>query len=61
MKSIYKTNIKNFSFIHNFHSPPIYYIYKKEYEFDNTIKDYSNLFIRAFLNKRWTTKKEVRM
>lgn len=50
---------KNFSFIHNFHSPSIYYLYNKEYIVDNTVEDYKNKFIKAFLNKRRTTKKEI--
>lgn len=59
MNIINKISKRNFSYIHNFHSPSKYFLLGKEYIYDNTIDDYNNLFIRAFMNKRWTTKKEI--
>lgn len=53
-------NIRKFSYIHNFHSPHSLYIHKKEYIYDNTIDDYTNMIIKGFLNKRWTLKREIR-
>lgn len=52
-------NFKNFSFTHNLHSPSKYYIKGIEYVFDNTTDEYSNKFIRAFLNKRRMIKKQI--
>ena len=57
---MFKINKRHFSFTHNFHSPAVIYCYGKEYIYDNTVKDYTNKYIQAFLSKTWTTKKQIR-
>ena len=47
-----------FSFYHNFHHPTHFYCNGKKYDTDfNT--DLYKPHIRAFLTKRWTTKREI--
>ena len=47
-----------FSFTHNFHSPPSYFINGIRYVQDYDLEEYEPS-VRAFLTKRWTTKREV--
>jgi hypothetical protein len=47
-----------FSFYHNFHSPPFYYVNGIRYIYDYDLEEYEPT-VRAFLTKRWTTKREI--
>lgn len=49
---------KPFSIIHNYHSPYQLFSYGRVVEFDDQISDY-NVYVQAFLTKRWTHKKEI--
>ena len=49
---------RSFSFTHNFHSPPHYYVNGVRYIEDYDLEEYEPA-VRAFLTKRWTTKREV--
>jgi len=57
-KLFQKKTIRNFSIIHNYHSPPTLYLGNREFIFDEALKDY-NKYIQAFLTKRFTHKKEI--
>jgi hypothetical protein len=50
--------VRNFSIIHNYHSPASLFLGNREYIFDEGVKDY-NKYIQAFLTKRFTHKKEI--
>ena len=47
-----------FSFTHNFHQPTIYYVNGIQRQTDYNTDVYAP-HIRAFLTKRWTTKREI--
>jgi hypothetical protein len=49
---------RNFSFTHNFHSPPWYYVNGIKHTEDYDLEEYEPA-VRAFLTKRWTTKREI--
>ena len=46
------------SFTHNFHHPTIYYVNGKSQHSDYNTDVYTP-HLRAFLTKRWTTKREI--
>jgi len=46
------------SYTHNFHSPPFFYVNGIRYINDHDLEDYEPS-VRAFLGKRWTTKREI--
>ena len=52
------THKRLFSFIHNFHSPPYYYVNGIRYITDYDLEEYEPA-VQAFLTKRWTCKREV--
>jgi hypothetical protein len=58
IKSLHKITNRNFSIIHNYHSPPSLFLGNREHIFDEDIKAY-NPYIQAFLTKRFTHKKEI--
>jgi hypothetical protein len=58
MLSTRQTPKRLFSFIHNFHSPPSYYVNGIRYVQDYDLEEYEPS-VRAFLTKRWTTKREI--
>lgn len=47
-----------FSFTHNLHSPPYYYINGIRYVQDYDLDDYEPS-VQAFLQKRWTVRREI--
>lgn len=48
----------DFSFYHNLHHPPVYYVNGLRYVNDYDIEEYLPQ-VKAFLTRRWTTKREV--
>lgn len=58
MLSTRQTPKRLFSFIHNFHQPPHFYVNGIRYVQDYDLEEYEPS-CRAFLTKRWTTKREV--
>ncbi len=57
-RSVSKLALRPFAYIHNFHHPPAVYVNNKKHIFDWDITEYEPV-VRAFLTKRWTTKREV--
>lgn len=57
-KLIFKNCKKHFSVIHNYHSPSVIYVNGREIIHDEKLNEY-NKYIQAFLNKRFTHKKEI--
>jgi hypothetical protein len=55
---ILKFQKKNLSVIHNYHSPYQLFCFGKLTELDDEISGY-NIYVQAFLSKRWTHKKEI--
>ncbi len=55
---LYNTQIRNFSIAHNYHSPKVLYSGIREFTHEENISSY-NKYIQAFLNKRFTHKKEI--
>ncbi|CAI2359543.1 unnamed protein product [Moneuplotes crassus] len=49
---------RKFAYIHNFHHPPAVYVNDKKHIFDWDISEYEPI-VKAFLTRRWTTKREV--
>lgn len=47
-----------FSFTHNFHSAPVFYVNNIRYIQDFDLEEYEPA-VRAFLTKRWTCKREI--
>jgi predicted hydrolase (HD superfamily) len=56
--SLFEFQRAPFSFTHNFHHPPQYYVNGIKHVFDYDITQYKPQ-IQAFLQKRWTSKREV--
>ena len=53
-----QTSRRSFSFYHNFHTPPSYYVNGIRYVQDYDLEEYTPT-VRAFLTKRQMTKREV--
>lgn len=50
--------LRHMSYTHNFYQPPVFYCNGMKYVNDYVIDEYEPV-IQAFIQRRWTTKREV--
>ena len=58
MKQLTQVQKANFSYYHNFHHPILFFVNGRKHTTDYNIDLYSS-WIRSFLSKRWTAKREI--
>lgn len=58
MKQLTHMQKAYFSYYHNFHHPTLFFVNGKKHTTDYNIDLYSS-WIRSFLSKRWTAKREI--